>query len=134
MLGAATAAAARQSETQRLVSDERLRIARELHDVLAHNISLINVQAGVALHLIDEHPEQGKVALQGNLDPATLYGNPDAIGSQAQAALDAYAAGNGGSREGHVFNLGHGLSPDMNPEHVAALVDAVHAGSRSRQL
>ncbi len=61
---AATAAAARQSETQRLVSDERLRIARELHDVLAHNISLINVQAGVALHLIDEHPEQGKAALQ----------------------------------------------------------------------
>jgi uroporphyrinogen decarboxylase len=41
-------------------------------------------------------------------------------------ALDSYAAGNGGSRDGHVFNLGHGMSPDMDPEHVAALVAAVH--------
>ena len=73
---------------------------------------------------------QGKVALQGNLDPATLYGNPQAIRAQATLALDDYARGNGGSREGHVFNLGHGLSPDMRPEHVAALVDAVHEASR----
>ena len=73
---------------------------------------------------------RGKVALQGNLDPAALYANPDAIRAQARAALDAYRDGNGGSREGHVFNLGHGLSPDMNPEHVAALVDAVHESSR----
>ena len=72
----------------------------------------------------------GKVALQGNLDPATLYGSPAAIREQARRALDAYAAGNGGSRDGHVFNLGHGMSPDMNPEHVAALVDAVHELSR----
>ena len=41
-------------------------------------------------------------------------------------ALDDYAAGNGGSRDGHVFNLGHGMSPDMSPDHVAALVAAVH--------
>ena len=75
----------------------------------------------------------GKVAVQGNLDPAILYASPDAIAAQVQAALDSYAAGNGGSREGHVFNLGHGLSPDMNPEHVMALVAAVHAGSRQRQ-
>ena len=76
----------------------------------------------------------GRVALQGNLDPAMLYGNPDAIRTQAQAALDSYASGNGSSREGHVFNLGHGMSPDMNPEHVAVLVDAVHTGSANRQL
>jgi uroporphyrinogen decarboxylase len=44
-------------------------------------------------------------------------------------ALDNYAAGNGGSRDGHVFNLGHGLSPVMAPEHVAALVEAVHTHS-----
>jgi signal transduction histidine kinase len=44
-------------------SEERLRIAQELHDVLAHNISLINVQAGVALHLIDQKPEQARTAL-----------------------------------------------------------------------
>ena len=72
----------------------------------------------------------GKVALQGNLDPAMLYGSPDAVRAQVRIALDSHAAGNGGSREGHVFNLGHGLSPDMNPEHVAALVDEVHAYSR----
>jgi uroporphyrinogen decarboxylase len=73
---------------------------------------------------------QGKVALQGNLDPATLYGSPDAIHAQARTALDAYREGNGGSREGHVFNLGHGMSPDMDPGHVAALVDAVHELSK----
>jgi uroporphyrinogen decarboxylase len=72
---------------------------------------------------------QGKVALQGNLDPAMLYGSATAIGSQVRNALDSYAAGNGGSRDGHVFNLGHGLSPDMAPEHVAALVEAVHTHS-----
>jgi len=68
----------------------------------------------------------GSVALQGNMDPAMLYGSPDAVRAQARAVLDSYRDGNGGSREGHVFNLGHGMSPDMNPEHVAALVDEVH--------
>ena len=71
----------------------------------------------------------GKVALQGNLDPAMLYGSPDAIRRQVRLALDSYAEGNGGSREGHIFNLGHGLSPDMDPAHVLALVDEVHAYS-----
>ncbi len=55
-----------------------------------------------------------------------LYGSPEAIRAQVRATLDSYAAGAGGSRDGHVFNLGHGMSPDMNPEHVAVLVDAVH--------
>ncbi|MBL8255267.1 MAG: uroporphyrinogen decarboxylase [Pseudoxanthomonas mexicana] len=72
---------------------------------------------------------QGKVALQGNLDPATLYGSPDAIRREVRRALDSYRDGNGGSRDGHVFNLGHGMSPDMNPDHVAVLVDEVHAYS-----
>ncbi len=72
---------------------------------------------------------QGRVALQGNLDPATLYASPAAISEQVRLALDSYRTGNGGSREGHVFNLGHGLSPDMDPDHVAALVEAVHAHS-----
>jgi signal transduction histidine kinase len=53
----------RAEEQRRRASEERLRIARELHDVLAHNISLINVQAGVALHLIDEQPDQARTAL-----------------------------------------------------------------------
>jgi signal transduction histidine kinase len=60
---AAETARALEVEASRRASEERLRIARELHDVLAHNISLINVQAGVALHLIDERPEQARSAL-----------------------------------------------------------------------
>jgi signal transduction histidine kinase len=54
---------AREEEARRRADEERLRIARELHDVLAHNISLINVQSGVALHLLDEQPEQARTAL-----------------------------------------------------------------------
>ena len=73
---------------------------------------------------------KGKVALQGNLDPATLYASPDAIRAQVREVLDSYMHGNGGSRDGHVFNLGHGMSPDMDPEHVAVLVEEVHAYSR----
>ena len=53
----------RQEEARRQVSEERLRIARELHDVVAHNISLVNLQASVALHLIDQQPEQARTAL-----------------------------------------------------------------------
>jgi signal transduction histidine kinase len=53
----------REQESERRAGEERLRIARELHDVLAHNISLINVQSGVALHLLDERPEQARAAL-----------------------------------------------------------------------
>ena len=72
---------------------------------------------------------QGKVALQGNLDPAMLYGSPDRDRFASADRARQLAAGNGGSRDGHVFNLGHGLSPDMAPEHVAALVEAVHTHS-----
>jgi signal transduction histidine kinase len=57
------AARTRAEEDRRRAGEERLRIARELHDVLAHNISLINVQAGVALHMMDEQPEQSRTAL-----------------------------------------------------------------------
>ncbi len=68
----------------------------------------------------------GKVAVQGNLDPVTLYATPDAIRGEVGRALDSWRDGNGGSREGHVFNLGHGMSPDMDPDHVGVLVEAVH--------
>ena len=61
---AAEARRARQEEARRKADEERLRIARELHDVLAHNISLINVQSGVALHLMDDQPEQARIALE----------------------------------------------------------------------
>jgi len=74
----------------------------------------------------------GKVALQGNLDPAMLYGSPDAIRLEVRRTLDSYARGGDGSNVGHVFNLGHGLSPDMDPEHARVLVDAVHEFSAQR--
>jgi len=61
-----------------------------------------------------------RVALQGNLDPAVLYAPPAAIRERTAAVLAAYGPG-----PGHVMNLGHGLQPDMDPEHVAAFVDAV---------
>jgi signal transduction histidine kinase len=60
---AADAQRQREQEAQRSADEERLRIARELHDVLAHNISLINVQSGVALHLLDQQPDQARSAL-----------------------------------------------------------------------
>jgi uroporphyrinogen decarboxylase len=66
-----------------------------------------------------------RVALQGNLDPAFLAASPDAIRSEARKVLDSF-----GAHPGHVFNLGHGITPDIEPEHVAVLVDAVHEFSR----
>jgi signal transduction histidine kinase len=57
------AVSARAEEARRQISEERVRIAREMHDVLAHSITVINVQASVALHLIDERPEQARTAL-----------------------------------------------------------------------
>ncbi len=53
----------RAEEARRRAGEQRMAIARELHDVLAHHISLISVQAGVALHLMDEQPEQARTAL-----------------------------------------------------------------------
>jgi signal transduction histidine kinase len=59
----AAAARSREDQLQRRASEERVRIARDLHDVLAHNISVINVQANTALHLMDRQPERAREAL-----------------------------------------------------------------------
>ncbi|MGC9438453.1 sensor histidine kinase [Streptomyces sp. WG5] len=53
----------REEEARRRVAEERLRIARDLHDVVAHHIALVNVQAGVAAHVMDKQPDQAKEAL-----------------------------------------------------------------------
>lgn len=60
---AVAARKARAESSRRQANEERLRIARELHDVVAHHMSLINVQAGVALHLIEKQPEKAEPAL-----------------------------------------------------------------------
>ncbi|MDH5345386.1 MAG: uroporphyrinogen decarboxylase, partial [Gammaproteobacteria bacterium] len=62
-----------------------------------------------------------RVALQGNLDPATLRESPEAIREGVARVLASYGKG-----PGHVFNLGHGITPDIDPEHLGVLVDAVH--------
>ncbi len=62
-----------------------------------------------------------KVALQGNMDPAVLYAEPAAIQQAVKAVLEAFGPG-----DGHVFNLGHGISPTVDPEHVQAMIEAVH--------
>jgi signal transduction histidine kinase len=78
-----------QEEARRRASQERLLIARELHDVLAHNISLINVQSGVALHLLDERPEQARPALQ-----AINEASEEALG-ELRSVLDVLSRGLG---------------------------------------
>ncbi|WP_028238192.1 uroporphyrinogen decarboxylase [Stutzerimonas azotifigens] len=62
-----------------------------------------------------------KVALQGNMDPSVLYAKPEAIRAEVARILAAY-----GSGTGHVFNLGHGITPQVDPAHAGAFIEAVH--------
>jgi uroporphyrinogen decarboxylase len=66
-----------------------------------------------------------RVALQGNLDPAVLFGEPETVQREAEKVLLRYGPG-----PGHVFNLGHGISPHTPVENVAVLVESVHELSR----
>jgi uroporphyrinogen decarboxylase len=68
-----------------------------------------------------------KVALQGNLDPSVLYASPEVITAEAYKVLDQFKG-----QTGHVFNLGHGITPDVNPESMKVLVDAVHSYTKSK--
>lgn len=62
-----------------------------------------------------------KVALQGNMDPTVLYANPAAIEKEVARILASY-----GSGSGHIFNLGHGITPEVKPENAGAFINAVH--------
>jgi uroporphyrinogen decarboxylase len=62
-----------------------------------------------------------KVALQGNMDPSVLYASPQAIRAEVSRILASY-----GSGDGHVFNLGHGITPEVDPAHAGAFIEAVH--------
>ena len=68
-----------------------------------------------------------RVALQGNMDPMVLYSSPESIRQEAMCILKSYGEGSG-----HVFNLGHGITPGTPPEHVKTLVDCVHSISQGR--
>ncbi|MEI6413107.1 MAG: uroporphyrinogen decarboxylase [Pseudomonadota bacterium] len=67
----------------------------------------------------------GRVALQGNLDPCVLYASPDRIREEVARVLESYGHG-----PGHIFNLGHGIHPDIDPERPAVMIEAVHDLSR----
>jgi uroporphyrinogen decarboxylase len=76
-----------------------------------------------------------RVALQGNLDPNVLFAPPEAVAREAVAVLDSFGPPQraDGGWDGHVFNLGHGISQFTPPEHVSALVEAVHSHSRRQR-
>lgn len=67
-----------------------------------------------------------RVALQGNLDPSILYAPKGVIAQRVKEVLDEVAG-----RAGHVFNLGHGIHPNVNPEHLGAMLNALHQESAS---
>ena len=74
-----------------------------------------------------------RVALQGNLDPNVLFAPPEAVAREARAVLDSFGRPQrpDGNWDGHIFNLGHGISQFTPPAHVTALVRAVHEPSRT---
>ena len=61
-----------------------------------------------------------KVALQGNMDPAVLYASPKTIRAEVKRILTDF-----GDHPGHIFNLGHGITPEVDPEHAKAFIEAV---------
>lgn len=65
-----------------------------------------------------------QVALQGNMDPGVLYATPEVVRQSVKQVLEAYGPVHEG--EGHIFNLGHGIHPGIDPENVKAMVEAVH--------
>ena len=80
-----------------------------------------------------------RVALQGNLDPSVLFAPPEVVAREGVKVLQSFGrpqrdgSGQDGGWDGHIFNLGHGISQFTPPDHVTALVEAVHAHSRKQR-
>ena len=70
-----------------------------------------------------------RVAIQGDMNPAVLKGKEEEIIKEVQLILDSYGAG-----PGHVFNLGHGITPDIDPDNVRVLVNSVHELSKKYHI
>ena len=97
-----------------------------LEEIAASGADVVGVDWTVHLGRARRRVGAG-VALQGNLDPAALFAGADAVEREVAAVLAGFGAATGeGGHNGHVFNLGHGISQHAPPESVAALVAAVH--------
>jgi signal transduction histidine kinase len=124
--------AQQQEEAQRKLGDERLRIAREVHDVVAHAMVAINVQAGVAAHRLDQDPEQARSALRAIKDTSgealtDLRATLGVLrGDDAEAPV-APAAGLGDLEELAAGLRAAGVQVDMTVGELGELPAAVHA-------
>lgn len=98
---------------------------RWLEQMAASGCDVIGVDWEISLQEARERVGE-KVALQGNMNPMHLLETPDAIRSEALRVVDSFGHGSG-----HIFNLGHGITPDINPDNVKVLVDAVHELSKT---
>ena len=103
-----------------------------LEDIAASGADVVGLDWTCDLGQARRRVDDG-VALQGNLDPMVLFAPPEAVAAEARAVLDSFGAPQraDGRWGGHVFNLGHGINQHTPPEHVQALVEAVHVHSRT---
>lgn len=102
--------------------------SRWLEQMADTGCDMLGVDWGVTLQEAQQRVGR-KVALQGNMNPTSLLNSPDAIRQEVATIIDSF---NGNT--GHVFNLGHGITPDIPPEHVKVLVDAVHEYSKASRI
>ena len=93
------------------------------------------VNLGLARRLVGGAENGPGKALQGNIDPNVLFAPPAQIATQVAQVLDSFGTPYQGEGSGptHIFNLGHGISQYTPPDHVAALVEAVHSHSRAQR-
>jgi uroporphyrinogen decarboxylase len=98
-------------------------VGLNLLDLAAAGSDAIGVDWTVDLHWARAQVGE-RVALQGDLDPAVLLTNPQVIETEVKRVLEAYGEGSG-----HVFNLGHGITPDVPPEHLQVMIEAVRRWS-----
>jgi uroporphyrinogen decarboxylase len=93
-------------------------IAQETtYNVIALDWTMDAAEARATVDRVTQRP----VALQGNLDPCALYGSDEGIRCGVRKVLQQFGT------QGHIFNLGHGMHPEHNPDAVRVLVDAVHS-------
>jgi uroporphyrinogen decarboxylase len=102
-----------------------------LDQIAASGADVVGVDWTVNLRQARERVGR-RVALQGNLDPNVLFAPPEVVQAEARAVLDSFGPPrrDDGTWDGHIFNLGHGISQHTPPDHVTALVEAVHQHSR----